>query len=728
VRRLALALAAAALAAAPGAATADVQVGHTGWAWGNPTPQGRTLEAVAFAGQRGVAVGELGTILRTEDGGVTWTAVDSDTRQLLTDVVMPDASTVIAGGGCVLRRSDDGGRTFTRVAFSPREKQCSPDTIAALAFPTPQSGYVFLGSGRVLRTDNGGRTFSRRASVPLTVTGNSAAITEVSFADLNTGIAGLNGFDPNFFRTTDAAATWTRVTPTPPPPITLLWHVEGLQFVGPQTAYAAGDTPPGARMVKTVDGGQTWTLLPLTGTDAEPKSLHCADAMRCVMLSHAPGAAAPGGPDGSLIITADGGQTARVARPVPGEPLAASVTESGAILELGRAGLMVRSPDFGQTFGRIGSAATGPFDHLRRGAGETVYAFGDQGALARSTDGGRGFTDLDAPLGARPVDLSFAGTTGYALVAGGHLLTTADGGDSWSVLAGKPARARAIQAYSAQTVLAATARGILRSTDGGQSFAATRGAHRAVAAFDRTGGALVAYGPRALIGSRDGGASWRALRVPSRYDLETVDFTDARHGWATDENWRLWQTRDGGRSWTPTLGTGGDDVVAVSFSDARHGFAALADNRIGDMLRTSDGGHTWHPQPLRSQGIDDILALGPGSGVALPEGTNEVYVTRTGGDAGTPSRLTIGARVRGGRVIVGGRLRPAAGGEQVSVALRGRRYWSVKRVHVKRDGRFATSWKPRRGLVFVAQWGGRQGVQGDGTPPLRVRLGRHKRR
>jgi hypothetical protein len=41
---------------------------------------------------------------------------------------------------------------------------------------------------------------------------------------------------------------------------------------------------------------------------------------------------------------------------------------------------------------------------------------------------------------------------------------------------------------------------------------------------------------------------------------------------------------------------------------------------------------------------------------------------------------------------------------------------------------FTTSWNPRRGAVFVAQWAGAPFVQGDGTPPLRVRLGRHMRR
>jgi photosystem II stability/assembly factor-like uncharacterized protein len=723
------ALAAIGFALAPGAASADVTVGHTGWAWGNPTPQGNALEAVAFSGQVGVAVGEFGTILRSADGGVTWAPVDSGTRELLTDVAMPDSSTVLAGGGCALRRSDDAGRSFQRVAISTDEAPCR-DPISALAFPTPQLGYVFLNSGRVLRTDNAGRTFSRRASVPLTQahTGGSGtpAITVVSFGDVNTGIAGLSTFDPNFFRTSDAAASWSRVQAAPPPPITLLWEAKGLQFVGPQTAYATGDNPPGARMIKTVDGGQTWTLLPLAGTDNEPKSLHCADALRCVMLSIE--SYQSSGPDGTLIVTPDGGQTSFAVRPVKAEARTAYVTDTGAILMLGVGGLTVRSPDFGKTFTRIGSAATGPFDHLRRGPGDSVYAFGPRGALGHSNDGGRSFADLDAPLGAQPLDLSFAGATGYALVAGARLLSTADGGETWSVLAGRPDGARAIQAVSPRTVLAATPRGVLRSTDGGESFARTRGAHKPVDGFDRTGGALIAYGAGALMSSRDGGASWRSRPLPSRYDLESVDFVDARHGWATDENWRLWLTRDGARSWIPALSTGGDDVVSVSFADARHGFATTADTRAGDVLRTSDGGRTWRPQAIESEDLDEVLPLGPSSAVALAGETNRIYTTRSGGESGVPSRLAIHATVRGSRVIVRGRLRPGERGRRVSVAARGGRYWAVKHVQVAAGGRFKTTWRLRRDTVFVAQWLGAAGVRGAGTAPLRVRLARHKRR
>jgi len=52
MKRLALAAALLALAvfAVVTAQAADVTVGHSGWNWGNPQPQGNTLRAVEFEG------------------------------------------------------------------------------------------------------------------------------------------------------------------------------------------------------------------------------------------------------------------------------------------------------------------------------------------------------------------------------------------------------------------------------------------------------------------------------------------------------------------------------------------------------------------------------------------------------------------------------------------------------------------------------------------------------
>src|SRR3977135_4162586 len=91
---LAAALPAALLALAAPTAGASVQVGSSGWQWGNPLPQGNTVRAMSFAGSTGYAAGDFGTLLKTRDGGTSWSGLQVGTLQGLSVVQALDADTV----------------------------------------------------------------------------------------------------------------------------------------------------------------------------------------------------------------------------------------------------------------------------------------------------------------------------------------------------------------------------------------------------------------------------------------------------------------------------------------------------------------------------------------------------------------------------------------------------------------------------------------------------------
>src|SRR4051794_41698826 len=102
MKRLAVLLAVAALALIAAATVAfadDVTVGHSGWNWGNPQPQGNTLRAVEFAGARGFAAGEFGTLLRTDDRGRSLTGIPTGATAAITHISISHADSVVGGGG-----------------------------------------------------------------------------------------------------------------------------------------------------------------------------------------------------------------------------------------------------------------------------------------------------------------------------------------------------------------------------------------------------------------------------------------------------------------------------------------------------------------------------------------------------------------------------------------------------------------------------------------------------
>src|SRR6187455_1759010 len=79
---------------------------QSGWKWQNPLPSANTLRGVAFADPlTGVAVGALGTIIRTTDGGQNWVIQTSGTTAELKGIAFSNDSNGVAVGinGTVLR-------------------------------------------------------------------------------------------------------------------------------------------------------------------------------------------------------------------------------------------------------------------------------------------------------------------------------------------------------------------------------------------------------------------------------------------------------------------------------------------------------------------------------------------------------------------------------------------------------------------------------------------------
>jgi photosystem II stability/assembly factor-like uncharacterized protein len=664
--------------------------------------------------------------VRTEDAGASWSAAVSRTDVDLTEVAMPDASNVFVGGGCVLRRSTDGGATFQRVAFSARESRCSA-RIAQVAFPTPTTGYLILTDGTVLRTANGGRSFARRAHLGIGSSVPQEGAADAVFTSQNTGLISTGLYGPAFLRTEDGGQTWNRITPVDGNGYPTFARVRSVKFVTPTLGYAVSDMPS-APIAKTEDGGLTWTTLPLTGATGAPRGIDCADANACVIVA----GTNAGGPADRVTWTADGGLTGTTITP-PGNAVEAAFTSATRVVSVGASGTTLASDDAGHTFARVGALLPGTYSALRWSGGRTVFAFDSGGSLARSTDGGSSWQALGtAPIN-KVVDVSFlSDAVGYLLSAGGALQRTDDGGASWEVLAGGAPGARALMATGPETLLVAGGSGVQRSTDSGTTFS-TR-ARRPVRVFDRAGGALIAYGSKALLASGDAGSTWRALRTPRGGLIASADFVSARVGFVVRDDGDVLATANGGRKWSMLTGVGRDDIAQVSFGDAKHGFLTLStDSGLGGVLRTSDGGRSWRPQVIGKRPLAQVLAIGSAGATALSNGLGQLFSTTSGGDTGARSALTLrlASKHRAGRrtlVTLAGHLKPAPSGAGVSVTARIAGSWVRKFAKVSAHGRFRTTWKLRRSTVFVAQWRGVPGVQADGTAPLRVRLGRHKRR
>jgi photosystem II stability/assembly factor-like uncharacterized protein len=731
MKRLALAAAAALLIAAAvmGRAMAETTVGHSGWNWGNPQPQGHTLHAVEFAGLRGYAVGDFGTLVRTDDGGATWRGIPTGTTADLTRLRAVDSNSVVIGSGCLLRRSDDGGASFRRLLFTSSEATC-PAALTAFHFPSSQVGYLLLADGTVVQTANGGASFSGRQALPGTAatrpTATAATPDDIFFTDATTGFALTRGPDGgSIYRTSDGGNTWIRKH-TDTSVLTSVFFADALN------GYAVGNAN---RVLKTADGGDTWEPQPVAeDVPADGlTSIRCASATECLM-STASG--------DRLLRTTDGGDTVTAFNPSARKVLAASFASPSIAVGVGELGATVRSTDAGAeepSFAPVGGdPLDGTLTRIRATSGSIVLAPGDNGRLALSSDGARSWDLKHVPTSEGLVDGFFVDAThGFVLDLAGKAQRTDDGGDSWALLdTGTSQAPTSIYAPDTSTVLLFGPRSVRRSQDGGNSFDPVGGklaTKAGVNDYDRTsGGVLFAYGEDGVIVSSDQGATWKAVKGPvKRPHYQKVDFVSETAGFALTTDGRVWRTANAGRKWAQ-LSPGTSRAYDIAFSSATDGFLSIrsfgrATKDAGWVLHTSDGGASWRPQllddrPLATRGLATPVA---GTAFALA-GASDLLYTNGGGDRGADTTLTIAAQPRSvGRkprtVKLTGKLTPAAAGATVVLSSR-RQSSSVWRViatpRVSSAGTFTSSVRVRSTAEVVAQWYGDAAHNGDGSPVL----------
>jgi photosystem II stability/assembly factor-like uncharacterized protein len=716
------------LGAVQAAQAAPVAVTHSGWFWGDPQPQGNTLREIEFAAGRGYAAGEFGTLVRTDDGGGTWTGLRTGLTDDLRRVRVVNPDTVVIAGSCALRRTDDGGQSFTRLPWTASDAACT-SRIVSIHFPNPDTGYLLTEDSSVFRTGDGGQTFSRVTSVP-----GPEDPTDIFFTTANTGVAttGAAG-SGKIYRTTDGGNSWTEVESVGSP-------LNGLLFLPGGAGFAVGN---GKTLLTSADGGASWTPQPLAGPSESPNltSISCADPLTC-LITESSGT--------TLLRTTDGGATATSVTPSTQPIFGVGFSSTTRAVAAGALGATVVSNDAGMTWNPIGGRISGiNFARLRATSAQVAHASGAAGTIARTVDGGVSWFTVGVPTTTAIQDASFVSQdVGFAIDVGGGAFKTTNAGSSWQILnTGTSTAPQAIAALTDTTVLLIGPTGVRRSTDGGNSFAAVTDKDLKKGALfnvDLAGDSVFAFGSKALRVSSDGGQAWRKVGLPRRSRLQAVDFLDARTGFALTEDGRLWTTTKGGRKWKDVPAIGTSEGFAISTSSPGSGYLSVggtADNLFGGSglaFRTTDGGRTWQPQLVARDPVSAVDA-GPTGFANTLDGS--FFATNSGGQAANPSSLTIRKGKAGtasrrielkkkGKVKVDGTLNPAEGGESIVVSIRPikRSGWAQQEVVAASNGGFTATFRVKKPSYVVAQWTGDDVRAGAGSSVLKVKPPKKKKK
>lgn len=288
--------------------------------------------------------GSRGTVLRTADGGRTWTpAAPPGTADLdFRDVEAFDARTAVVlsigpGDGSRLYRTADGGRTWS-LAFRNTEPDAFYNCVAffdrsrGLAVGDPVAGRF-----RVLATADGGRSWRR-----------------VPEEDLPPALPGEYGFSAGG----QCVAT-----------------------AGPRDAWIATGGGERARVLHSGDGGRHWSVSD-TPLVSSPSAGVFAVAFRTPRHGLAVGGdyLDPGGAAANLALTADAGRTWTAPGDAPAGYRSAAAWWGSAVLAVGPTGSDV-SRDGGRHWRRFDEGGFDTVDCAGRGACWAAGAEGRVGVL-----------------------------------------------------------------------------------------------------------------------------------------------------------------------------------------------------------------------------------------------------------------------------------------------------------------------------------------------------------
>ena len=128
----------------------DVSAQEEGWFWQNPLPQGNPLNDVfVFDLNTAIAVGYLGTVIKTTDGGLNWDVQHHAGGALknLESVHFININTgwAVGDGGTILKTTDGGVNWFS--VYTGRER-----SFYSVHFIDSNTGWVVGNSGIILKT------------------------------------------------------------------------------------------------------------------------------------------------------------------------------------------------------------------------------------------------------------------------------------------------------------------------------------------------------------------------------------------------------------------------------------------------------------------------------------------------------------------------------------------------------------------------------------------------
>jgi photosystem II stability/assembly factor-like uncharacterized protein len=540
--------------------------GGATWTAGQLTTA-RPLRGVAHQGHTVIVVADSGQVFRSTDNGISWARTVLAGTPHLKAVEMPAPGVaILCGANETILRSEDDGASWTP------QGPGGPATLHGLRFPTASDGWAVGTGGRVLATTNGGANWNPVA-VP-----TAQELFAVDASGLRVWIVGAYGLA---LRSTNGGGAWTPLDLRMELPL----DVRGVRIAGTLGVTLTGG---GGFIRSSADDGMTWSFAshPLIAATSDYFAFDSNRAWAVSARTKAVVRTGDGGATWSLPTstgtTWDWQLKRSAAQTIRGMTFSTTPqNRNSAWAVMGNQ--VFKSVDRGDSWTQIatipgGVSKTNSFYVSPRDSMKWVAAVGAPDSIARTTNGGAtwtkslgiGFTEYGMPLEMnpdRPDTLLFGPEDG-------RIWMSPDFGATWSILSNPGFRSPC---------------DIVISPDNDQNVV--------------VGDGVTSVGLAKIWQSEDG-----ALSFADRYtsvSSETPTVWSSRLGnnvvWAT--NWSsggVWRSLDFGKNWS----------MRTSVSSAWGGATATDDPKLVVYNRyagspnyvSTDGGETFVSSSLTNPG------------------------------------------------------------------------------------------------------------------------------
>ncbi|MCL6494339.1 MAG: T9SS type A sorting domain-containing protein [Ignavibacterium sp.] len=477
----------------------------------------------------GWACGNLGALIKTTNGGSSWTVSQTNTTTLILKVRSYNGQVVIASGfnGLILR-STDGGENFTQVISGVT------GDLWGLQMLNDTLGWACGTANSLIKTTDGGQTWQR-----VFTPGYTSDYWWIDFLNESYGFIAANG---KVLRTIDGGQNWEIIQAGDSYPLFSIDVIDSLHIA----AAGYGGTGYPAKNIYSSNAGSTW----VNGGWVTTHEINCIKYIN---------------PDTGYIVmseigiykTTNRGQEWVLLNSIPFSNIGEYELQffkqdnigynAGAAIKLYKAdgnldqwNRLIINDNFFDVF--FTTETTG---------------FVLSGALYKTTDGGMNWNRVaNGPGG---YDILFTDTlTGYIVNNNSSIYKTTDGGETW---------------YLTNT--------------GGQ----VGNVRKIFFINPTTGWAVTIWSPVSngkILKTTDRGENWFVqVQQPSIDGFTSIFFIDSLNGWATSRY--VWQTTDGGVNWIQRMDIPAFFSNDVYFYDLFTGWI-IAGNKL---YHTINGGISW---------------------------------------------------------------------------------------------------------------------------------------